>query len=65
MDNDNHSQKTTITSVAIIAVVAALSLFGVVMATVATTTMQLQEAEARGCNRSVAFDASQGRCFHP
>jgi len=24
-----------------------------------------QEAESRGCNRSIAFNASKGRCFHP
>jgi len=53
---------------AIIAVVAALALFGVVMVTVATT-MQLQQAEAApGCEKGLpqsapAFNASKGRCF--
>ena len=53
---------------AIIAVVAALALFGVVMVTVATT-MQLQQAEAApGCEKDLpqsapAFNASKGRCF--
>jgi hypothetical protein len=47
---------------ALLALVAALALLGVVVVTVVTIT---QEAEARGCNRSVPFNASQGRCFHP
>jgi hypothetical protein len=50
---------------AVIAIVAALALFGVVLVTVATT-MQLQEAEAKGCSTSTpAVNASKGRCFHP
>jgi hypothetical protein len=57
MNNNNNN----ITSLGLIAVVAALALFGVVVVTVVTIT---QEAEARGCNRSVPFNASQGRCFH-
>jgi hypothetical protein len=52
---------------AIIALVAALALVGVVVVTVAVT-IPLQEAEA-GCERgravSQAFNASQGRCFRP
>ena len=59
------------TTLAVIAIVSALALFGVVMVTVATT-MQLQEAEARpntalkSCDAGgVAFNASQGRCFRP
>ena len=47
---------------ALIALVTALALFGVVAVTVATT-MQLQEAEAIGCKTSTAFNASKGRCF--
>jgi hypothetical protein len=61
---DNHSQKTTLSSYTVIAIVAALSLFGVVVLTVAVTIPQQQEAEARGCHTSIAFNASQGRCFH-
>ena len=56
------------TTFAVIAIVSALAMFGVVMVTVATT-MQLQEAEARGClnpnapgGGSVAVNASKGRC---
>jgi hypothetical protein len=51
-----------IKSLGVIAIVAALALLGVVVVTVVTIT---QEAEARGCNRSVPFNASKGRCFHP
>jgi hypothetical protein len=47
-------------------------MFGIVMVTVAST-MQLQEAEARGCftipnapgGGGIAVNASQGRCFQP
>jgi hypothetical protein len=55
---------------AVIAIVSALAMFGVVMVTVAIT-MQLQEAEAQGggClnarSPGVPFNASQGRCFRP
>jgi hypothetical protein len=58
---DNDSQKTTI---AVIAIVAALALLGVVVITIVTIPLQ-QEAEARGCKHSVAFNASKGRCFQP
>jgi hypothetical protein len=51
------------TTFAVIAIVSALALFGVVMVTI-SVSMQLQEAEARGCDAGgVAFNASQGRCF--
>jgi hypothetical protein len=68
MDNDNHhSQKTRMTSYAVIAIVAALGVLGVVVV-VAVVTIPVQEAEA-GCERggasSTAFNASKGRCFHP
>jgi hypothetical protein len=49
---------------AIIALVAALAVLGVVVVTVAVT-IPLQEAEARGCpGTNPAFNASKGRCFH-
>ncbi len=49
---------------AVTAIVSALAMFGVVMVTVATTTMQLQEAEARGCPVGTpAPNASKTRCF--
>jgi hypothetical protein len=57
------------TRFAVIAIVSALALFGVVMVTVAVN-MQLQEAEAIGCinpnapgGGSIAVNASQGRCI--
>jgi hypothetical protein len=59
---DNNSQKTT--SIAIIAIVAALALLGVVVVTIVTIPLQ-QEAEARGCNNSIAANASKGKCFRP
>ena len=65
---DNNSQKTTI---AIIAIVAALALLGVVVITVAVTIQLQQEAEAArpvgaGCPASVpGANASKGRCFRP
>jgi hypothetical protein len=53
---------------ALLALVAALALLGVVVLTVAVT-IPLQQAEARGCinpnapgGGSVAFNASKGRC---
>jgi hypothetical protein len=53
---------------AIIALVAALAILGVVVVTVATLTIQLQEAEAKGCIgnnfNSRAVNASKGRCVH-
>jgi hypothetical protein len=56
-NNINNNQ------LALIAIVAALALFGVVMVTVATT-MQLQQAEAQGCPVGTpAPNASKTRCF--
>jgi hypothetical protein len=49
---------------ALIALVAALAVLGVVVVTVATLTIQLQEAEARGCSAATpAPNASKLRCF--
>jgi hypothetical protein len=56
--NDNKS-------IAMIAIVAALGLLGII-AIVTLNVLQLQQqADARGCHTSVAFNASQGRCFRP
>jgi hypothetical protein len=52
------SQETTL---AIIAIVAALGLLGLVV--VESISIPQQQADARGCNNGVAFNASQGRCF--
>ena len=59
---------TTTTSMAIIAIVAALAMLGIIVVTVAVTIPQ-QQVEAAGCinpnvpgGGSRAFNASQGRC---
>jgi hypothetical protein len=61
MKNNNSSNNYNL---AIIAIVAALGVLGVVVITIVTIPLQ-QEAEARGCKSSQAFNASKGRCFHP
>jgi hypothetical protein len=61
----NHSEEEKTTTIAIIAIVSALALLGVVVVTLAVT-IPLQQAEA-GCERGTAvgqaFNASHGRCF--
>lgn len=47
---------------AIIAIVMAMGLVGVVAVDMITNP---QNAEAKGCPNSVASNASQGRCFKP
>jgi hypothetical protein len=47
---------------AIVAIAIAAGLFGVLAIQIVMTS---QEAEAKGCKTSVAFNASKGRCFHP
>lgn len=47
-------------TLALISIVAAIGLIGVVAIDIVTP---LQDAEARGCNNGVAFNASKGRCF--
>jgi hypothetical protein len=63
-----HSNEEKTTSIAIIAIVAALAMLGVVVVTVAVT-IPLQQAEAKGCIgnnfNSRAVNASQGRCARP
>ncbi len=49
------------TTIAIIAVVAALGLLGIVV--MEPIFVGQHQAEAAGCNNSVAFNASKGRCF--
>ena len=63
--SDEEGTRTTTTSIAIIAIVAALALVGVVAITIIVTIPLQQQAEARGCQTSIAFNASKGRCFHP
>jgi hypothetical protein len=65
MDND-QSQKTT-PSMAIIAIVAALGLLGVVIVNTILTAAQVTSAAkppTQGCRTSIAVNASQARCFH-
>jgi hypothetical protein len=51
-------------NLAIMAVVAALALLGVVVITVTVTIPLQQQAEARGCPLGTpAPNASKGRCF--
>lgn len=45
---------------AIVAIAIAISLFGVLAI---QTVMAPQQAEAIGCNNSIAFNASKGRCL--
>jgi hypothetical protein len=62
MDND-YSKKM---SIAILAIMAALVLLGVVIM-LAVMTIPVQEAEAgyeRGAAPSTAVNALKGRCFH-
>jgi hypothetical protein len=55
-------------NLAIIAVVAALAMLGVVVITVTVTIPLQQQAEAKGCIgnnfNSRAVNASKGRCVH-
>jgi hypothetical protein len=67
MVGSSREEEKTI-SIAVIAIVAALGLLGVVVVTVALTIQQ-QQVEAAGCinpnapgGGSRAFNASQGRC---
>ena len=67
MVGSSREEEKTI-SIAVIAIVAALGLLGVVVGTVAFT-IPLQQVEAAGCinpnapgGGSRAFNASQGRC---
>ena len=58
MNNNN------ITSLGVIAIVAALALLGVVVVTVAVTIPLQQQAEAVGCPAGTpGANASKGRCF--
>jgi hypothetical protein len=50
----------TTTTLAIFAVVAAMGLIGVVAVQILSVP---EDAEARGCNNSVAANASKGRCI--
>jgi hypothetical protein len=75
MDNDDRPQKartTPTTSIAVIAIVTAPAVLGIVAITAVSIPIQ-QKAEAGGCPfrtpdypyGSIPFNASQGRCLHP
>ncbi len=61
------NNNSTNNQLAVIVVLAALAVLGVVVVMVAVT-IPLQQAEARGCESGIpasapAFNASKGRCF--
>ena len=59
------------TTLAVITIVAAVAVLGVVAVTLVTISLQMQQAEAAPPSHAKcpsgggAFNASQGRCFHP
>jgi hypothetical protein len=55
----------TTTTLAIFAVVAAMGLVGVVAIEIMLISEEAEAQKPRGCNRSVAANASQGRCVEP
>jgi hypothetical protein len=68
IEGDSEMTTTANTSNAIIAIVATLTVLGVVVVTV-TVTISLQQAEAaqppgRGCEFTPGGNASKARCVH-
>jgi hypothetical protein len=66
MVGSSREEEGTITSMAIIAIVSALALLGVVIVAVTIPSLQ-QQAEAAGCesgfpNSARGLNASKGRC---
>jgi hypothetical protein len=51
------------TTLAIVAIATVLGLLGLVVVETMSVQQQQQQAFARGCNTSIAFNASRGRCF--
>ena len=49
----------------VFALVAALGLVSVVAVDIMLTMQEVEAQKPRGCNRSVAANASQGRCVNP
>ncbi len=49
----------------VLALVAALGLVSVVAVDIMLTMQEVEAQKPRGCNRSVAANASQGRCVNP
>jgi hypothetical protein len=55
----------THTAIVLFALVIALGLVGVVVVDIMLTAQEVEAQKPRGCNRSVAANASQGRCVEP
>jgi hypothetical protein len=55
----------THTAIVLFPLVAALGLVGVVVVDIMLTAREAEAQKPRGCNRSVAANASQGRCVEP
>jgi hypothetical protein len=55
----------TQTTVVIFAILAAFGLITVVAVDILLTAQEAEAQKPRGCNRSVAANASQGRCVEP
>ena len=49
----------------IFALIAALGLVAIVAVDIILTAQEVEAQKPRGCNRSVAANASQGRCIEP
>jgi hypothetical protein len=49
----------------VFALVAALGLVSVMAVDIMLTMQEVEAQKPRGCNRSVAANASQGRCVNP
>jgi hypothetical protein len=49
----------------VFALVAALGLVSVMAVDIMLTMQEVEAQKPRGCNRSVAANASQGRCVEP
>ena len=55
----------TQTTVVIFAILIAFGLITVVAVDILLTAQEAEAQKPRGCNRSVAANASQGRCVEP
>jgi hypothetical protein len=55
----------THTGIVLFALVAAVGMVGVIVVDIMLTAEEAEAQKPRGCNRSVAANASQGRCVEP
>jgi Flp pilus assembly protein CpaB len=53
------------TVVVLFAIAAIFGLVGVIVVDIMLTVQEAEAQKPRGCNRSVAANASQGRCVNP